>query len=508
MPNRTVSPVQIEVAADEEPFVDFIEAHFDSDFYLRIHVDVAKAGIDAAEHFFTHGIGENRRFSPYVDMHHGVDASLSLDRTWKTFRWRGNPIAVRLVSGQGHDVPAADGGRRSFFARFGRAFGRRRLPVIAQVGNPFESVGRSEHIRTIWRALRAASVRATIYDVYGQVPDGSVFAEMGHCRVDWVADGIRIFHLNGAEMQYALPKIEERQPGFLRRGYNVLAPAWELPRFPAEWAKEFNRFHEIWAPTAYVQEALQRAVSVPIFRLRNACEPHVATHLDKSYFGIPEDSFAILNFFDLRSRTARKNPWAVIEAFRRLLKARPASNACLVLKINYPAFDPKVVAKLAGEVAPLRHRAILIDKIITTNEIRNLVRCCDCFISLHRSEGFGRGPAEAMFFGKPTIATGWSGNMEYMNDKVAFPIRYTLQPVKEGEYPQHEDQVWAEADVAHAAEVLIWLLDDPALRRKIGERGRIHMELQYSDKIVGASYRRRIEAILDGPGRTFRNINR
>jgi hypothetical protein len=58
------------VAADEEPFVDFIEAHFDSDFYLRIHVDVAKAGIDAAEHFFTHGIGENRRFSPYVDMHH------------------------------------------------------------------------------------------------------------------------------------------------------------------------------------------------------------------------------------------------------------------------------------------------------------------------------------------------------------------------------------------------------------------------------------------------------
>jgi hypothetical protein len=162
MPNRTVSPVQIEVAADEEPFVDFIEAHFDSDFYLRIHVDVAKAGIDAAEHFFTHGIGENRRFSPYVDMHHGVDASLSLDRTWKTFRWRGNPIAVRLVSGQGHDVPAADGGRRSFFARFGRAFGRRRLPVIAQVGNPFESVGRSEHIRTIWRALRAASVRATI----------------------------------------------------------------------------------------------------------------------------------------------------------------------------------------------------------------------------------------------------------------------------------------------------------------------------------------------------------
>ena len=276
-----------------------------------------------------------------------------------------------------------------------------------------------------------------------------------------------------------------------------------MPRFPAEWAKEFNRFHEIWAPTAYVQEALQRTVTVPIFRLRNACEPHATTNLGKSYFGIPQDSFAILDFFDLRSRVARKNPWAVIEAFRRLLMARPSSNAYLVLKISYPAFDPEVVAKLRGEVAQLRDRAILIDKTITTNEMKNLVRCCDCFISLHRSEGFGRGPAEAMFFGKPAVATGWSGNMEYMNDKVAFPIRYTLQPVKEGEHPHHEDQVWAEADVAHAAEVLIRLLDDPALRRTIGQRGRRHMVREYSDKIVGTNYRRRIEAILDGPGRTF-----
>src|SRR5262249_51455975 len=157
----------------------------------------------------------------------------------------------------------------------------------------------------------------------------------------------------------------------------------------------------------------------------------------------------------------------------------------------YPAFDPQVVARLASEVAQLRNHAILIAKIMTTNEMRNLVRCCDCLISLHRSEGFGRGPAEAMFFGKPAVATGWAGNMEYMNDKVAFQIRYTLQPVKEGEYSHHNDQVWAEADVAHAAEVLIGLLDDPAFRRKIGERGRRHMERQYSDKIVGTSYRRR-----------------
>ena len=71
------------------------------------------------------------------------------------------------------------------------------------------------------------------------------------------------------------------------------------------------------------------------------------------------------------------------------------------------------------------------------------MRCCDCFLSLHRSEGFGRGPAEAMFFGKPVIATGWSGNMDYMAPGTAFPVRYRLLPVGRGAYPFADGQVWA-----------------------------------------------------------------
>ncbi len=126
-------------------------------------------------------------------------------------------------------------------------------------------------------------------------------------------------------------------------------------------------------------------------------------------------------------------------------------------------------------ISHFRDRVIVIDATITNNETKNLVRCCDRFLSLHRSEGFGRGPAEAMFFGKPVIATGSSGNMEFMNDRVAFPIRYSLQPLKEGEYLHFEDQFWAYADVAHSADVLIRIVDDPSLRRRRGKRARAHM---------------------------------
>jgi glycosyltransferase involved in cell wall biosynthesis len=378
------------------------------------------------------------------------------------------------------------------------AWPRPELPTITLVGNPFESIGRSEHLRTIWRALGTASIQASIYDVYGHVPESAVAAEMGHRVVSEVSHGIRIFHLNGIEIHSALNKIDERQPGFLARGYNIVAPVWELPRYPNVWARELDRFDEIWAPTEFVETALRSAVSVPLFRLHNACEPHISKFLDRSNFKIPEDAFVILNFFDLRSFASRKNPWAVIEAFGRLIAARPAANVHLVLKLNYGAADPSVVADIMKRTSWFRNCVTVFDKTFTDNETKNLIRCCDCFLSLHRSEGFGRGPAEAMFFGKPVVATGWSGNMDYMDENVSYPIRFALIPVMEGEYPHFEEQVWADPDISEAADVLIRIVDNPALGRAQGKRAARHMQRTFSDATLGETYRRRLEAIVRG----------
>ncbi len=107
-----------------------------------------------------------------------------------------------------------------------------------------------------------------------------------------------------------------------------------------------------------------------------------------------------------------------------------------------------------------------------------------------------------MFFGKPVVATGWSGNMEYMSADVSFPVGYRLVPVQEGEYPHGAGQVWAEPDIDAAAQTLVQLVDDPSLGIVVGERARIHMRKSFSDIVLGQRYRARLEAITPraGPG--------
>jgi glycosyltransferase involved in cell wall biosynthesis len=375
-------------------------------------------------------------------------------------------------------------------------FGAWKTPVTL-IGHPFAPVGRGEHLRAVWRALRTAGIDAAVVDVRGRRPcPDAEFRSLRRSVFRRLPGGVRIFHLNGDGAEADLERLDRRQPGFFDAGYNIVYPAWELPRYPEEWSRQLNQFDEVWTATDFVRETLEAAVSVPVRLLRNACQPEITESLGRHHFGLPEDRYLLLFSFDLHSFIARKNPWATIDAFRKLIAARPRSNAHLVLKVNHSESDAAAIEKLAGDLADIRERVSLFTTTMTNNEARNLTRCCDCYISLHRSEGFGRGPAEAMFFGKPAIATGWSGNMEYMNADNSFPIRYKLAPVKAGEYPAPEDQLWAEADTDHAAEVLVRLVDDPDHGRHVGERARKHMLENFSDELLGLAYRARLSAII------------
>src|SRR3546814_19524450 len=102
------------------------------------------------------------------------------------------------------------------------------------------------------------------------------------------------------------------------------------------------------------------------------------------------------------------------------------------------------------------------------NDTKNLLRCCDCFVSLHRSEGFGRGLAEAMYLGKPVIATRYSGNLDFMDERTAYLVDHELVPVQTGEYPFAEGQHWADADTGQAADYMAALVDAPARGCAIG----------------------------------------
>ena len=194
--------------------------------------------------------------------------------------------------------------------------------------------------------------------------------------------------------------------------------------------------------------------------------PPVASDRDRTTFGLPADAVVVLVSFNLASSFARKNPFAAIAAFRGAFGDR--SDRILLLKVGHPEHAPADFARLAQ----MAHAPnIRIETHTLAPEDRHaLTACADIVLSLHRGEGFGLVMAEAMLLGKPVVATGWSGNTDYMDGSNAALVGYRLVPARDDRSVYRG--LWAEPDVAEAAVLLRGLADDAGLRRDMGERAR------------------------------------
>ena len=364
------------------------------------------------------------------------------------------------------------------------------------VGHPYTAIGMGAHCRGVVRSLAAAHGKLSVHDVYKHTrPMPREAREFGPLLTDQFIAPARIFCINGDEVEPVIRMIEQKLPGAFAGGYNIIYPMWELPSYPQEWARQVEKFDEVWSPSLHVDTALRATVKKPIVHMPIAVEPQVHEFFDRKYFGIPESRYAILFFFDALSFASRKNPWAAIDVYKRVLAKRPLAKLQLVLKINNSARDAKSLERLKAEIEPIRDRVTLIDKTVSEEEVKNLVRVCDSFLSLHRAEGFGLGPAEAMFFGKPVIVTAWSGNMDYMTPDNSLGVHYKLTPLAEGDYPHWQDQVWADADLDDAAQKVLMLFDDPVFGRQLGQRAGIHMRIHFSHRRQGLRYREQLQRI-------------
>jgi glycosyltransferase involved in cell wall biosynthesis len=228
------------------------------------------------------------------------------------------------------------------------------------------------------------------------------------------------------------------------------------------------------------------------------CHPVFTRQLSRRHFGISETAYAFVYFFDLTSYIERKNPFAVIKAFAKVREARPYADVQLVLKVNNRGADAAGFERFLAAVEPHKSRTLVIDRTLSDNEVKSLVRVGDAFVSLHRSEGFGLGLGEAMFFGKPVVATGYSGNMDFMTPETACLVDHSLVPVPEGQYPHAKGQLWAEPDIEEAARHMIRLLDEPEAGRELGARASAHVRTHFSLRAAGLRYASRLEAIERG----------
>ena len=368
---------------------------------------------------------------------------------------------------------------------------------IVLAGHPFAPIGMGEHIRCSFRAFRSIGMKVSLRDIYGsQGADPDLRSELQNSLVDGFSHDINIFHINGDEVELVAHHLGGDLP---KDGYNIIYPMWELSKYPKEWAAQLDRFDEIWAPSKFTYESIAPVVLRPVVHMPLTGQIHFKTFLGRRYFKIPESSFTFLFFFDFTSYVERKNPFAVLQAFEKLCRLCPADDLCLVIKVKGGEKQGQDYEKFREYVGRSKSEVIVIDRLLSDNEIKNLLRSCDCFVSLHRSEGFGLGPITAMFLGKPVVATAYSANMDFMTESNSCLVPYELRPIPDGAYPFAQGQVWAEPDVDSAVDQMRRLVSDRDYGRSIGEEACRDIRVHFSDRATGLRYSDRIAEITTDP---------
>jgi len=288
--------------------------------------------------------------------------------------------------------------------------------------------------------------------------------------------GASVYHVNADQMLSV-----RTDP----HAYNIGVWHWELPELPDEWIASAASLHEIWAPSAFVQSAVSRKLTIPVVHMPHGVDVTAIEPCTPTELGVPAGRFTFLCMFDFNSFVQRKNPRAAIEAFRRMR----STNAALLIKTMNADAHPAALAALREAMGDNMY---LVDRALSRARVNGLIASCDAVISLHRSEGFGLILAEAMALGKPVVATGWSGNMDFMNAGNACPVGYELVPLAELYAGFQAGQHWAEPDVDHAAQLMRRLVDDDSWRAQISARGRDTIRTQLSPEAAGIRYHARL----------------
>ncbi|MGB8843225.1 MAG: mannosyltransferase, partial [Aliidongia sp.] len=292
--------------------------------------------------------------------------------------------------------------------------------------------------------------------------------------------GTIILHVSGFVMALAMLRLGRRR---LRGKVIIGYWAWELPELPPDWVAGLRFVHEIWVPSRFTAAAVARHTGLPV-----RVVPHPVPAASRRVRTPEVGPLTVLVAFDMRSGFARKNPLAAIAAFWAAFGADPAVR--LIVKVSQAsAYPPGWQALRAA--AEGRATIELDDRLLDAAAMGDLVDAADIVLSLHRAEGFGLILAEAMRRGKVVVATGWSGNTDFLTPENSCPVALRLVPARDpqGGY-DYPDQHWAEPDVADAARYLR-ALRDPALRRRLGAQAERDAETLFAparfDEIVAAA---------------------
>lgn len=280
----------------------------------------------------------------------------------------------------------------------------------------------------------------------------------------------------------------------LKRHYNIGYWAWELAELPDAYCAGLDMFQEIWTMSSFCTNTLEKRVAVPVLTVPLYANPDKAViESGRDYFNIDKDAFLFMFAYDCNSYVSRKNPQAAVQAFLKAFSPEDR-HVGLVLKLVYPERFKEHIEELLEILSPY-HNIYYIDKYLTDDEMRTLLQISDTFVTLHRSEGFGLLPLEAMSLGTPVISTEWSGNMEYMNHMNTALVGYHMIPV-DGQYAGStpgDGLMWADADIDEAAAYMRRMVSDKSWREKLIANGKYTADECYNVTTVAKIMRNRLD---------------
>jgi len=362
--------------------------------------------------------------------------------------------------------------------------------------------GLGEGARATARALQAAGVVVQWCDLpLATHPNDQPLPQQQTERLPAAVD---LIHTNPNVLQHTDGLAERLQlQAPLRIGYW----AWELEQFPRGWERGFTGLDQLWCPSAFTASSLGLRSPIPVTALPHLPDWPRAERLRALRAAQPRAGrpFTCLFAFDFWSTVGRKNPYGVIEAFqlafprRRSWGLRP-QEARLVLKLASSHQFPEATEALRQRIAN-DPRITLITEHLPAAVFDALYAQADALVSLHRAEGFGLAMAEAMAAGLPVVATGYSGNLDFMPPGSAELIPYTLTPIRRSEGDYRAGNLWAEPDLDATARALRRLAAEPASAAALGERGRQAVLQLLAPERLAAVVQQRLGTLLLQAGR-------
>ena len=289
---------------------------------------------------------------------------------------------------------------------------------------------------------------------------------------------------------------------FFTGRYSIGVWFWESNVFPPSNLDALRFLDEVWIASEYVRKTVTAVADVPAHVVPLPVEPPEPVTRSRAELGLP-DAFQFLFVFDFVS-APRKNPLAVVEAFTRAFE--PGEGPVLIMKsINGRERKPHLLDELL-EAADGRPDVHVVDRYLSPGRKEAMIASCDCYVSLHRSEGFGLTMAEAMAHGKPVIATGYSGNLDFMDDRNSYLVPYRMAPVPRDWWAYAPGAEWAEPDVHAAARLMRQVFENPTEARLRGAKGQAdiwkRMSLERTSEFIAARLsdvraRRHASVLLD-----------